>query len=44
MNSYLHRNGRVLEEDYRDNGTFMVVEVDDEAYNKSSDFIINILT
>lgn len=44
MNSYLHRNGRVLEEDYRDNGTFMVVEIDDEAYNKSSDFIINILT
>ncbi|WP_291650421.1 GTPase HflX [Clostridium sp.] len=44
MNSYLHRNGRVLEEDYRENGTFMVVEVDDEAYNKSSDFIINILT
>ncbi|MCR1949527.1 MULTISPECIES: GTPase HflX [unclassified Clostridium] len=44
MNSYLHRNGRVLEEDYRDNGTFMIVEVDDEAYNKSSDFIINILT
>ena len=44
MNSYLHRNGRVFEEDYRDNGTFMIVEVDDEAYNKSSDFIINILT
>ena len=44
INSYLHRNGRVLEEDYRDNGTFMIVEVDDEAYNKSSDFIINILT
>lgn len=43
MNSYLHRNGRVLEEDYKDNGTLMVVEVDDEAYNKSSDFIINIL-
>lgn len=43
INSYLHRNGRVLEEDYRDDGTFMIVEVDDEAYNKSSDFIINVL-
>ena len=43
INSYLHRNGRVLEEEYRDNGSFMVVEVDDESYNKSKDFVINIL-
>lgn len=43
INSYLHRNGRVLEEEYRENGSFMVVEVDDESYNKSKDFIINIL-
>lgn len=41
--SYLHRNGRVLEEDYRDNGTYMKVEVDDEIYNKSNDFVTNIL-
>jgi GTP-binding protein HflX len=33
--SYLHRNGRVLEEEYKDNGTYMVVEVDDEVYNKT---------
>ena len=43
INSYLHRNGRVLEEEYRDNGSFMVVEVDDESYNKSKEFVINIL-
>ena len=43
INSYLHRNGRVLEEEYRDNGSFMIVEVDDESYNKSKDFVINIL-
>lgn len=43
INSYLHRNGRVLEEEYREDGSFMVVEVDDESYNKSKDFVINIL-
>ena len=35
MNSFLHRNGRVFEEDYKDEGTFMIVEVDDESYNKT---------
>lgn len=43
MSSFLHRNGRVLEEDYRENGTFMFVEVDEECYNKSKDYIINII-
>ena len=43
INSFLHRNGRVLEEEYRENGTFMIVEVDDESYNKTKDYIINIL-
>ncbi|MBS4974080.1 MAG: GTPase HflX, partial [Clostridium celatum] len=38
MSSFLHRNGRVLEEDYRENGTFMFVEVDEESYNKSKDY------
>ncbi|WP_315068390.1 GTPase HflX [uncultured Clostridium sp.] len=35
VSSYLHRNGRVLEEEYKDKGTYMVVEVDDEVYNKT---------
>lgn len=43
MSSFLHRNGRILEEDYRENGTFMFVEVDEESYNKSKDYIINII-
>ena len=43
INSYLHRNGRVLEEEYRENGTYMQVEVDDEVYNKSKEFVTNIL-
>ena len=43
MASYLHRNGRILEEDYRDNGTYMKVEVDDEVYNKSNEFVTNII-
>ncbi len=43
MSSFLHRNGRVLEEDYRENATFMFVEVDEESYNKSKDYIINII-
>ncbi len=43
MSSFLHRNGRVLEEDYRENGTFMFVEVDEESYNKSKDYNINII-
>ena len=43
MSSFLHRNGRVLEEDYRENGAFMFVEVDEESYNKSKDYIINII-
>ena len=43
INSYLHRNGRVLEEEYREDGTYMQVEVDDEVYNKSKEFVTNIL-
>ncbi len=40
INSFLHRNGRVLEEDYREDGTFILAEVDDETYNKTNEFII----
>lgn len=43
MVSFLHRNGRVFEEDYREDGTFMIVEVDDESYNKSSEFVIKLI-
>lgn len=40
IQSYLHRNGRVIEEDYKEDGTYMMVEVDDEVYNKTSLYII----
>lgn len=40
VSSYLHRNGRVLEEEYKDNGTYMVVEVDDEVYNKTVENVV----
>lgn len=40
ISSYLHRHGRVFEEEYRDNGTFMLVEIEDEVYNKTKEFII----
>ncbi|NFI04852.1 GTPase HflX [Clostridium botulinum] len=44
MQSFLHRNGRVLEEDYREDGTFMIVEVDDEVYNKTKEYVLNVLS
>lgn len=39
--SFLHRNGRILSEDYVNEGTKLTVEVDTEAYNKTKEYIIN---
>ena len=39
VQSFLHRNARVIEEEYKDNGTYMVAEVDDEVYNKTQDYV-----
>lgn len=39
--SFLHRNGRIFNEEYREEGTYMEVEVDEEVYNKSKEYIIN---
>lgn len=39
--AYLHRNADILTEEYKDNGTYVVAQVDEEIYNKCSDFIIN---
>lgn len=41
--SFLHRNARVIEEEYRDNGTYILAEVDDEVYNKTEDYIIKVV-
>lgn len=38
--SFLHRNARVIEEDYREQGTYIKAEVDEEAYNKCKNFEI----
>ena len=38
IQSFLHRNARILEEEYKDDGTFMVAEVDDEVYNKTQEY------
>lgn len=43
VQSYLHRNGRVIEEDYKEDGTYMMVEVDDEVYNKTAAHVIQII-
>lgn len=40
VQSFLHRNARIIEEDYKDEGTYMLVEVDDEVYNKTQDYVI----
>lgn len=38
VQSFLHRNARVLEEEYKDEGTYIVAEVDDEVYNKTQEY------
>ena len=38
IQSFLHRNARILEEDYRENGVYIMAEVDDEVYNKTKEF------
>lgn len=38
IQSFLHRNARILEEEYKDNGTYMVAEVDDEVFNKTQEY------
>ena len=41
--SFLHRNGRVFEEDYKDEGTYMMVEVDEEVYNKTEEYVTKVI-
>ena len=36
--AFLHRNAKVLEEDYRDDGTYVKADVDDEVFNKCKEF------
>lgn len=41
MVAYLHRAANILEEEYRDNGTYIKAQVDDEVKNKCVKFEIN---
>ena len=38
--SMLHRNGRILNEEYKEDGTYLLAEVGDEVYNKASKYIV----
>ncbi|MEW8955687.1 GTPase HflX [Clostridium sp.] len=38
--SYMHRNANVLLEDYKDDGTYIKAQVDEEVYNKCIEFMI----
>lgn len=38
--SMFHSKGRVLEEEYRDDGTYLLVEVDSEVYNRAKEYLI----
>ncbi|MBK1809347.1 GTPase HflX [Clostridium sp. YIM B02505] len=38
MVAFLHRNGKVLEEEYKEDGTYIKATVDEEIYNKSKSF------
>jgi GTPase len=39
--AFLHRNAIVKIEEYREEGTYIKAEVDDEVYNKNSRYLIN---
>lgn len=39
--AYLHRNGRVDFEEYRDEGTYIKAQVDEEVYNKCKKYLNN---
>lgn len=38
--AYLHRNAKVNEEDYKDNGTYICAEVDELVYNVCNEYMI----
>ncbi len=39
--AYLHRNAKIKEEEYKDNGTYIKADVDEEIYNKCHNYILN---
>lgn len=39
--SLFHRKARIIEEEYRDDGTYLKVEVGAQIYNKAKEFLLN---
>ena len=39
--SMLHKYGKIIEEEYRENGTYMEASVDEETYNRAASYIIS---
>lgn len=38
--AFLHRNANVIEEDFKEEGTFIAAEVDEEVYNKCKKYLL----
>ncbi|WP_040211475.1 GTPase HflX [Clostridium polynesiense] len=39
VTAYIHRNGRVMKEEFKEDGTFIEAQVDEEVYNKCKKYI-----
>ncbi|MCR1972795.1 GTPase HflX [Clostridium sporogenes] len=39
--AFLHRNSKIIEEEYREKGTYIKTKVDTEVYNKCQEFLLN---
>lgn len=40
--AFLHRNAKVLEEEFREEGTYILAQVDDEVFNKCEKYLANV--
>ena len=40
MVAFLHRNGKIEEEDYREDGTYIKAIIEEEVFNKCSEFLL----
>lgn len=40
VTAFLHRNAKVLEEEFREYGTYILAKVDDEVYNKCKNYLL----
>lgn len=40
--AFLHRNAKVLEEEFKEEGTYILAQVDDEVFNKCEKYLANV--